>query len=224
MLDGLKQVLISEGRYKMYLDGLLNTLTITFFALLLGILIGLIIATVKFLSKEKKSLVFLSAIFNIYVTVIRGTPVLVQLLIIYNVIFVSGDINPLYSAIICFGLNSGAYVSEIFRSGIESIDKGQMEASRSLGIPYIKTMKNIIVPQAVRNVLPTLFNEFIALLKETAIVGTIAITDITRAAQLIQARTYDIIYPLMVTTIIYLVLVLILTKLCSLLEKRLAVK
>lgn len=223
MIEGFYNALLVENRYKMYLEGLYNTFIITLFALLLGVIIGIIISILRYSTQNKKGLSFIAKICNLYITIIRGTPVLVQLLLIYNVVFVSGDINPIYSAIVCFGINSGAYVSEIFRAGIEAIDKGQMEASRSLGIPYITSMINIIVPQAFKNVLPTLFNEFIALIKETAIVGTIAITDITRAAQLIQSRTYDIIYPILITTLIYLVIVIILTKFCTLLERKLSV-
>lgn len=223
MIEGFYNALLVENRYKMYLEGLYNTFIITLFALLLGVIIGIIISILRYSTQNKKGLSFIAKICNLYITIIRGTPVLVQLLLIYNVVFVSGDINPIYSAIVCFGINSGAYVSEIFRAGIESIDKGQMEASRSLGIPYTTSMINIIVPQAFKNVLPTLFNEFIALIKETAIVGTIAITDITRAAQLIQSRTYDIIYPILITTLIYLVIVIILTKFCTLLERKLSV-
>lgn len=223
MIEGFYNALLVENRYKMYLEGLYNTFIITLFALILGIIIGLIISILRYSTQNKKGLSFIAKICNLYITIIRGTPVLVQLLLIYNVVFVSGDISPIYSAIVCFGINSGAYVSEIFRAGIESIDKGQMEASRSLGMPYTTSMISIIVPQAMKNVLPTLFNEFIALIKETAIVGTIAITDITRAAQLIQSRTYDIIYPILITTLIYLVIVIILTKFCTLLERKLSV-
>ena len=158
---------------------------------------------------------------KIYLTVIRGTPVVVQLLIIYFVIFGSVDIDKLLVAIIAFGINSGAYVAEIVRSGIMSIDKGQMEAGRSLGLSYGQTMNYVIIPQAFKNVLPALGNEFIVLLKETSVAGYIALQDLTKGGDIIRSQTYDAFLPLIAVALIYLVVVVILTKLLGILEKRL---
>lgn len=224
MIDSLTRALFDESRYLLYLKGISNTITITIFALILGVLIGLIISIGRFSTKNNPKLKIIYFFCNFYITIIRGTPVLVQLLIIYNIVFVSGNISPIISAIVCFGINSGAYVSEIFRAGIESIDKGQMEAARSLGLSYFVSMKNIIIPQATKNILPTLGNEFIALLKETSIVGTISIFDITRAASSIYTTTYDFVGPLLIISLIYLILVVGLGKLFSLMEKKLVVK
>lgn len=209
-----------QDRYMLYLKGVGNTLLITVFALLLGILIGMLVSVIRFSTKDIKSLRWAYWICQVYVNLVRGTPVMVQILIFYNVIFSSSSINPLFSAIACFGINSGAYVAEIFRAGIESIDRGQMEAARSLGLPYKTSMSAIIVPQAIKNILPTLGNEFISLLKETAIVGTISIMDVTRASQLIYSTSYDILPPLFITSAIYLILVLGLSKMFAVFEKK----
>ncbi|MEG2036538.1 MAG: amino acid ABC transporter permease, partial [Ruthenibacterium sp.] len=159
---------------------------------------------------------------KVYLTVFRGTPMMVQLLIMYLVVFVVFDPGEIIVAILSFGINSGAYVAEIFRSGIMSIDPGQMEAGRSLGLPYRTTMMKIVMPQAVKNVLPALGNEFIALLKETAIVGYIGLRDVTRGADIIRSQTYDPFPPLLSAALIYLVLVMLLTKGVGILERRLA--
>jgi ABC-type amino acid transport system permease subunit len=164
----------------------------------------------------------LSQIADAYVLVIRGTPAVVQLLIIYYVIFASVAIDKVLVAALAFGLNSGAYVAEIFRAGIQSVDRGQMEAGRSLGLSYGLTMRKIILPQAVKNTLPALFNELITLLKETAVAGYIAVADLTRAGDLIRARTFDPLLPLLAVALIYLLIVLLLTRLMNLLERRLA--
>ena len=158
---------------------------------------------------------------NVYLTVIRGTPVVVQLLIIYFVIFGSVDISKVFVAIMAFGINSGAYVAEIFRSGIMSIDNGQFEAGRSLGFNYTQTMRYIIMPQAFKNVLPALGNEFIVLLKETSVSGYIALQDLTKGGDIIRSRTYDAFMPLLAVALIYLVMVMIFTKLVNMLERRL---
>ena len=164
---------------------------------------------------------FFNLICKLYLTIIRGTPVVVQLLIIYFVIFASVDVDKVIVAVIAFGINSAAYVAEIFRGGIMSIDIGQMEAGRSLGFSYWQTMMHIILPQAFKTVLPTLGNEFIVLLKETSVAGYIALQDLTKGGDIIRSRTYDAFFPLISVAIIYLVMVMIFTKLVSMLERRL---
>jgi len=215
------KALIPEQRYLAYLDGLKVTLLISFFAIILGILIGVLVAVLNVTSINYK-MKWLSSLCNIYINVIRGTPVMVQLLIIYNLIFTSRDSNEILIGAVCFGINSGAYVSEIIRAGIDSIDKGQMEAGRSLGMSYVQTMVMIILPQAVRNILPALGNEFIILIKETSVASVIAITDLTQAAQYIGSRTWDILPPLIIVALFYLVIVMGLSKLLSIFERRLA--
>ena len=212
--------------------GLGNTLKITFVALIIGILLGSIVATVRStydkngadMAKRNKGGYVVLSIFNIicklYLTVIRGTPMVVQLLIMYFIIFASSN-NGLMVAMIAFGINSGAYVAEIFRSGIMSIDNGQFEAGRSLGFNYRQTMFYIVMPQAFKNVLPALGNEFISLLKETSVSGYIALQDLTKGGDIIRSRTYDAFMPLIAVALIYLVMVLIFSRLVSLLERRL---
>ena len=169
---------------------------------------------------KKGVMTFLNAIAKVYLTVIRGTPVVIQLLIIYFVIFASSD-NGVVIAALAFGINSGAYVAEIVRGGIMSIDKGQMEAGRSLGFNYIETMRYIIIPQAFKNVLPSLANEFIALLKETSVSGYVAVVDVTRAGNIIRGQTFSAFMPLIAVAIIYLVMVMVLTYFVGVLERRL---
>ncbi|MBH1942434.1 amino acid ABC transporter permease [Mobilitalea sibirica] len=204
-----------------YLDGLKVTLLISFMAILLGIAIGVVVAILKVASSNYK-IKWLTRICNIYINIIRGTPLMVQLLIIYNLIFNSRNTNELVIGAVCFGINSGAYVAEIIRAGIESIDKGQMEAGRSLGFNYIKTMRLIILPQAVKNILPALGNEFIVLIKETSVAGVIAVTDLTKAAQYVGSRTWDILPPLIIAALCYLVIVMGLSRLLSVFERRLS--
>lgn len=221
---------IDDNRWKYILDGLLITLRVTFFAVLIGILIGVVVAIIrssydKNYKEIKNPLIkFILKILNIlskvYLTVIRGTPIVIQLLILYFVIMASSN-DKVFVAIIAFGINSGAYVAEIFRSGIMSIDSGQMEAGRSLGFNYIQTMIYIIVPQAFKNVLPALANEFIVLLKETSVSGYIALQDLTKGADIIRGRTFSAFMPLIAAALIYLVLVMILTWLVGKLERRL---
>lgn len=217
---------IIEDRYLAYVSGFGNTLFISFFAVFVGVAIGLIIAIIKYtaMHKTKKGLVMgiLESICNTYIAIIRGTPVYVQLLILYYVVFSSRGASPLLAAIICFGINSSAYVAEIIRAGIEAVDKGQTEAGRSLGLSSGKTMVYIILPQAVKNILPALGNEFIVLIKETAIVGTISVRDVTMAAQNVGGKTYDLLTPLLITAFMYFVVVVILTKLLGMFERRLA--
>ena len=212
---------IVENRWLWLVDGLVQTLIITFFATLLGVAIGLLIAVVKVLDFAGKRIFFLTRFADIYLTVIRGTPVVVQLLIVYFVIFASLPVSKVVCAIAAFGINSGAYVAEIIRSGIMAVDRGQMEAGRSLGLNYATTMRKIILPQAVKNILPALFNELITLLKETAVVGYIAVADLTRAGDRIRSRTYDAMMPLLVVAAVYLVIVVGMTRLMARLERRL---
>lgn len=210
-----------DGRYQYILQGLANTLIITLFAALIGIVIGFLVAMVRSSHDQTGRFKVLNFICNIYLTVIRGTPTMVQLLIIYYIIFGSVDINKILVAIIAFGLNSGAYVAEIFRSGIMSIDFGQSEASRSLGLNYSQTMRYVILPQAFKNVLPALANEAIVLLKETSISGYIGLNDLTRGGDIIRSITYDPMLPLIGVALIYLIIVLLLTSLVRKLERRL---
>ena len=197
------------------------TLRVTFFAVLIGIVLGFLVAVVRSTCDKTGKLKILNAICKLYLTVIRGTPVVVQLLIIYFVIFGSMDISKVIVAVMAFGLNSGAYVAEIFRSGIMSVDSGQFEAGRSLGFNYAQTMMYIIMPQAFKNVLPALGNEFIVLLKETSVSGYIALQDLTKGGDIIRSRTYDAFMPLIAVALIYLAMVLIFTKLVNILERRL---
>lgn len=213
--------LIKDKRYRYLLTGLWNTLKITFFSLLLGIVIGFGVAIIRSMSDQTGKLKFANMLCKAYLTVIRGTPVVVQLLIIYFVIFGSIDVDKVLVAIIAFGFNSGAYVAEIIRGGIMSIDKGQMEAGRSLGLSYNQTMSSVILPQAFKNVLPALGNEFIVLLKETSISGYIALQDLTKGGDIIRSQTYDAFLPLITVALIYLMLVMLFTWLLGCLEKRL---
>ena len=212
---------IEDNRWKYIVDGLKITLIVTIFAVLIGVLLGFLIAIVRTTHDKTGKLKILNAICKVYLTVIRGTPVVVQLMIIYFIIFGSVDISKVLVAIIAFGINSGAYVAEIFRSGIMSIDNGQFEAGRSLGFNYAQTMMYIVMPQAFKNVLPTLCNEFISLLKETSVSGYIALQDLTKGGDIIRSRTYDAFMPLIAVALIYLAMVMIFTKLVSLLERRL---
>lgn len=215
------QNFIEDDRWKYITDGLFNTLRITFFAVLIGIFLGFLIAVVRSTYDKTHKLGVLNALCKVYLTVIRGTPVLVQLLIIYFVVFGSVKIDKTLVAVIAFGINSGAYVAEIFRSGIMSIDNGQFEAGRSLGFNYPQTMFYIVMPQAFKNVLPALGNEFIGLLKETSVAGYIAIQDLTKGADIIRSRTYSAFMPLIAAALIYLVLVMVFSFFVQKLERRL---
>ena len=212
---------IKDSRWMYILDGLKVTLLVTFFAVLIGIALGFLVAAVRSTYDKTGKLKILNILCQIYLTVIRGTPVVVQLLIIYFVIFGNVNIDKIPVAIMAFGFNSGAYVAEIFRSGIMSVDGGQFEAGRSLGFNYVQTMRYIIMPQAFKNVLPALGNEFIVLLKETSVAGYIALQDLTKGGDIIRSRTYDAFMPLIAVAIIYLAMVLIFTKLVNMLERRL---
>ena len=212
---------IDDNRWRYITDGLKITLLVTVFAVLIGVVLGFLIAIVRTTHDKTGKLKILNAICKVYLTVIRGTPVVVQLMIINFIIFGSVDISKVVVAIVAFGINSGAYVAEIFRSGIMSIDNGQFEAGRSLGFNYAQTMMYIVMPQAFKNVLPTLCNEFISLLKETSVSGYIALQDLTKGGDIIRSRTYDAFMPLIAVALIYLAMVMIFTKLVSLLERRL---
>lgn len=212
---------IEEGRYKLFLTGIKNTVVIAFFATLIGIVIGLFVAIIRYSAKRNRKLFIFGKIADLYVTVIRGTPVVVQLMIMYYTVFSNMD-NAVLIAIITFGINSGAYVAEIARAGIESVDKGQMEAGLSLGLNNARTMFLIILPQAVKNILPALGNEFIALLKETSVVGFIPVIDLTNAGNIVRSRTFDPFFSLYSVAIGYLILVLGMGKLQKKLERRLS--
>ena len=221
---------IKDDRWRYLTSGLANTLKITFFAVLLGIVIGIVVATVRSSYDKvhdemrpgpgKFLLSLLNAICKLDLTVIRGTPVVVQLMITYYIIFASSR-NGVGVATLAFGINSGAYVAEIFRSGIMSIDPGQFEAGRSLGFNYVQTMRYIIIPQAFKNVLPTLANEFISLLKETSVAGYVTVRDLTMGGNIIRAATYSPFLPLFAVALIYLALVMFFTFMVGKLERKL---
>ena len=212
---------IKEDRYMWLLDGLKTTLLITFFAAILGIILGFIVAIIRSTHDKSGHFKILNAVCRVYLTVIRGTPTMIQLLIMNFVIFGSVSLDKVIVGSLAFGINSGAYVAEIVRSGIMSIDPGQTEAGRSLGLNFTQTMKLIIMPQAFKNVLPALVNEFIVLLKETSIIGYIGMMDLTKGAMLIQSRTYNAFLPLIAAALIYLALVMFLTFLMNKIERRL---
>ena len=213
---------IYQDRYKYYLTGLGNTIIMAFFACLIGVILGLILSLVIDYNEKTGKLYLLSTFARIYIEIIRGTPALLQLMILYYIIFKSVNINIVVVGIISFGLNSGAYVSQIIRSGLISIPKGQEEASTMLGFNYFQTMKYVIMPQALRNVLPALGNEFITLLKETSVAGYIGILELTKASDIVASSTYDYFFPLLIVAIIYLILTLGLTKLLNFFERRLS--
>ena len=213
---------ITEDRWLSLFKGLEVTLVITFFAVILGFVLGFSVAVVRNIYDNTKKLKFLNFLCNIYLTVIRGTPVVVQLLIIYFVIFSSVRIDKSFAAILAFGINSGAYQAEIFRSGINSVPKGQMEAGRSLGFSYPQTMINIIMPQVIKNTLPTLANEFIVLMKETSVASYIALDDLTKAGDVIRSKTYSAMMPFLAVALLYLIMVMLFSYLVKLLERRLA--
>lgn len=213
---------IYQDRYKYYLTGLGNTIIMAFFACLIGVILGLILSLVIDYNEKTGKLYLLSTFARMYIEIIRGTPALLQLMILYYIIFKSVNINIVVVGIISFGLNSGAYVSQIIRSGLISIPKGQEEASTILGFNYYQTMKYVIMPQALRNVLPALGNEFITLLKETSVAGYIGILELTKASDIVASSTYDYFFPLLIVAIIYLILTLGLTKLLNFFERRLS--
>lgn len=214
--------IIADQRYLFFWNGLKATIAMALIATFIGVSIGILIALIKNSAKANKKLRWAEIICNLYVNLIRGTPVVLQLMIIYYIVFRSSNISSIVVGGLAFGINSGAYVSEIVRGGIESIDKGQMEAGRSLGLNRTQTMRLIILPQAIKNILPSLGNEFVMLIKETSVAGYIGIRDVTKASDIVASRTYNYFFPLMFAACIYLVLTLGLSKLISILERRLA--
>ena len=219
-LEKLNETFIVSGGYRFIIEGFQNTVIITLGALLIGVVIGSLVAVIKYFAEESPSLKPLALLCDLYTTVIRGIPITVLLLIFYLVILVSA--SDLTVAILAFGINSGAYMAELIRSGIHAVDKGQMEAGRSLGMSRAQTMGKIIFPQAIRYILPAIGNELIALLKETSVAGYVTIVDLTRAGNLIRNNTHDALNPLLLVALIYLTLVVILTSLLGALEKKLA--
>lgn len=222
MIDAITTSLFTpigeDGLIGIYLilNGLKVTLVVTFFAMIMGSILGVATTLMKMSSKW-----YLSWPANLYVSVIRGTPVVVQLVILYFIVLASLDVDKITAAIIAFGLNSGAYISEIIRAGIQAVDKGQMEAARSLGLSHWSTMKEVILPQAIKNILPSLGNEFIVLLKETAVIGFIGGVDLMRAGEIIRSRTFEDSVPLFTCALIYLLLTYIFTFMLSKFETRL---
>lgn len=219
--DALSNTFLKDDRWKYLTDGLSTTLIVTFFAVILGMVLGFLIAIVRATHDKNGKLGVLNFFAKVYLTVIRGTPVVVQLLILYFIIFATVNIDKTLVAILAFGLNSAAYVAEIVRSGIMSIDNGQFEAGASLGLNYSKTMLCIILPQAFKNILPALANECIVLLKETSVAGYIALVDLTKGGDIIRSQTYEAFLPLIAVAIIYLVMVMFLSAMVSKLERRL---
>lgn len=227
---------IKDDRYLYMVDGFAATIKIAFFSVLVGLVLGTITGVIRFTydsthttkygSLGQRLMQYLLSVLNffanVYLTIIRGTPTVIQLLIVYFVIFGSVNVNKIFVAVCAFGINSGAYVAEVIRSGITSVDKGQFEAGRSLGFGYLRTIWYIILPQAIKNILPALGNEFIVLLKETSVSGYIAIQDLTKGADIIRSRTYDAYYPLLTAALIYLICVMALSAGVSRLERRLS--
>jgi len=216
------QNFVTGNRWRFITSGLQNTLVITLFALLIGLILGFTVAIVRVIHDTTGKMKPLNTFMKLYVTVIRGTPTVLQLMIIYFVIFAGVSIDKVFVAILAFGINSGAYVSEVFRAGIMSIDIGQMEAGRSLGLNYRQTLWRIVMPQAIKNVLPAIGNECITLLKETSVAGFIAVQDLTMGANIIRSLTYEPFFPLIGAAVIYLALVMLLQAGVSKLERRLA--
>lgn len=213
-------IFITRGMYKMVLHGLRNTAIITLGALAIGVAIGMVIAIVKYFADDSKALKPLAWLCDVYTTVVRGIPIVVLLMIFYYIILVSAE--GITVGIIAFGINSGAYMAELIRSGINAVNRGQMEAGRSLGLSKMQTMRKIILPQAVRYILPAIGNEMIALVKETSVAGYVAVAEVTRSIFLIRNNTYESVVTLTLLAAIYLVIVIILTRLLKLLERRLS--
>ncbi|MBR2937665.1 MAG: amino acid ABC transporter permease [Oscillospiraceae bacterium] len=218
--DKLAETFLEDNRYMWMVEGLGNTLLITIGALAIGVVIGTLIAVAKYFSEDNKKLRLLNWVCDVYTTVIRGIPMTVLLLLFFFVIFASAR-DGIPVAIAAFGINSGAYMAELIRSGINAVDKGQMEAARSLGLSRGQAMVKIIMPQAVKYILPAIGNELIALLKETSVAGYVAVVDITKAATNIRNKTYDAVNPIILLALVYLVMVVALTRLLAILERRL---
>lgn len=223
-LHGLKeaiyQTFIYDDRYLYFLEGIKNTLIIALFAVLIGIVLGTTISLIKDYHKETNRLKILNKICEIYVYVIRGTPVLLQLMILYYVVFKTVNISIVLVGIMTFGLNSGAYVSEIIRSGLEATGKGQKEAAKTLGLNYSKTIFYIIFPQSIKNVIPALGNELITLLKDTSVAGYIGIVELIKASDIVSSRTYDYFFPLLISAIVYLLFTFVIVRFMKSLERK----
>ena len=218
---GFQRYFVDNGASEWWINGLKTTILVTLLALCIGVVLGFLVALIRSAHEQTGKLKLLNAICVVYLTVIRGTPSMIQILIMYLVVFGSSSLNSIIIGGIAFGINSGAYVAEIVRSGIMSIPEGQTEAGRSLGLSYAQTMRLIIMPQAFKNVLPALVNEMIVLIKETAIIGYIGEQDLTKAAMVIQSRTFDALLPLLAAAVIYLALICLLTFFMNKLERRL---
>ena len=219
-LDKLRETFIDTQYWKLMVEGFGNTVVITLGALLIGVLIGTLIAVIKYCAEDVKPLKPLAWLCDLYVTAIRGVPVVVLLLIFYFIIMTKAE--GISVGILTFGINSGAYMAELIRSGINAVDRGQMEAGRSLGMSRLQVTRKIIFPQALRYILPAIGNEFIALLKETAVAGYVAVVDLTRAGNLVRNNTYDAVNPLLIVALTYLIVVVLLTKALGKVERRLA--
>ena len=222
-LEKYYETIIESGYYKLLLEGFGNTLLITIGALIIGVIIGTILSVTKYFCEDVPAMKPICWLCDLYITVIRGIPVVVQLMIMYYIIFASSD-NGVLVAVITFGINSGAYMAELIRSGIQAVDAGQMEAGRSLGLSKLQTMRKIVFPQAIRYILPAIGNEMIALLKETSVAGYVAVRDLTKAGDQIRNNTYDAVNPLLTVALTYLALVVIMTAVLTKVEKRLAKK
>lgn len=218
--DEFYQSVIYDNRYLYILEGLKNTILIALGALAIGILLGLVIALIRDNYEKNKKFKILNYVSKLYVLIIRGTPALLQLMIIYYVVFKTINVEPVLVGMLAFGLNSAAYVSEIIRAGIQSVDSGQLEAGLSLGLRYSQVLKFVVLPQAIKNVMPALGNEFITLIKETSVAGYIGIRELTKASDIIASRTYNYFFPLIITAIIYLILTTLLTKLLNVFERK----
>ncbi|MBR6595518.1 MAG: amino acid ABC transporter permease [Oscillospiraceae bacterium] len=218
--DKLQETFLEDDRYLWMLEGLGNTLLITFGALVIGVIIGTLVAVTKYFCEGNRKLRVISWLCDVYTTVIRGIPMTVLLLLFFFVLFVSAR-NGVPVAIAAFGINSGAYMAELIRSGINAVDKGQMEAARSLGLSKGQAMAKVIMPQAIKYILPAIGNECIALLKETSVAGYVAVVDVTKAATNIRNKTYDAVNPIILLALIYLVMVIALTRLLAIMERRL---
>ena len=221
LYDSFYMSVIYDNRYEYILEGLGNTLLISLFAVIIGLVIGIIVALIRTNYDKNGRMTLANSIAKFYVNVVRGTPVILQLMIIYYVIFETVDINIVLVGILAFGINSGAYVSEIIRAGINSVPDGQMEAGYALGLKYSQVMRYIVLPQALKNILPALGNEFITLIKETSVGAYIGIVELTKASDIIASRTYDYFFPLFIIAIIYLILTLGLTKVVNMMEVKL---
>lgn len=221
-LQKLHETFIETQYWKLMVEGFGNTILITLGALVIGVVIGTLIAVIKYCAEDSRALRPLAWLCDLYVTVIRAVPVVVLLLIFYFIIMTSAE--GITVGILTFGINSGAYMAELIRGGINSVDRGQMEAGRSLGMSRLQAMWKIILPQALRYILPAIGNELIALLKETAVAGYVAVVDLTRAGNLVRNNTYDAVNPLLIVALTYLVLVVALSKLLGSFERRLATR